>query len=156
MEMNLRRAQKSDMEFLFNLRNEDSVRAASWSTDRVEMSAHQAWLDSSLQNPKRILYIIEVDGKSAGQVRFDIDDGGKTVEISTSVSGGFQGKGIGSSSLRAADKILFENFPDIDKIFAHIKADNPASINAFLKAGYANQGKVDYEWHECIEMVSTR
>lgn len=157
MEINLRRAEKSDIEFLFNLRNQDSVRSAFWNTEKVEPDAHKNWVISSLQNSKRILYVIEADGKPAGQIRFDItDESGKTAEVSISVSENFRGKGIGGNALVKADNLLFRDFSDIGKLIAHIKTDNQASVGTFIKAGYLNLGTVNYEDHECIEMILTR
>ncbi|MDO8584835.1 MAG: GNAT family N-acetyltransferase [bacterium] len=152
----VRRAEERDKDFLFQLRNEDSVRAQSWHTERVDASTHDAWFKSSLRNPKRVLYVVEADGTSAGQVRFDVDDGGESAEVSVSVTERFRGKGIGSEALRSAGQSLFKDFPNIKKIFAHIKTDNFASVKTFQKAGYENRGIVDYEGHECIEMIASR
>ncbi len=154
--INLRRAKERDKDFLFQLRNEDAVRAQSWHTERVDAPAHEAWFKSSLRNPKRVLYVVEADGAPAGQVRFDVDDSGGSAEVSVAVAERFRGRGIGSEALRSAGQSFTKDFPDVKKIFAHIKTDNPASVKTFLKAGYEDRGIVNYEGHTCVEMVAVR
>ena len=153
MEIRLRRSEERDKDFLLQLRNEDSVRAQFWNTERVDAPTHDAWFKSALENPKRRLYVIEADGAPCGQARFDIDERGESAEVSVAVAERFRGHGIGSIALRAAGELFIKDFPDVKKIVAHIKTGNPASVRAFKNAGYENRGVVDYKGHTCIEMV---
>lgn len=153
MDIRLRRAEKRDNNFLFQLRNEDGVRAQFWQTERVDVPTHDAWFERMLQNPKRVLYVVEADGSSAGQVRFDVGDDGGSAEVSVAVTERLRGKGIGSAALRSAGELFITDFPGVQKIFAHIKPDNAASVKTFKKAGYADGGVINYEGHQCIAMV---
>jgi|SRR3989344_887951 len=152
--MLIREANLGDMEFLFKLRNEPEVRAASWSFAQVECVKHVDWFHSILEDPNRMLYIMEDNGVSVGQVRYDGRE--DNAEVNISVSNLFYGNGYASTGLKESAKIFFEKFPLVDIIFAHIKPDNAASVRAFEKAGYEHRGIVQYIGNECVEMTLSR
>jgi len=87
----VRKAQQEDLEFVFALRNEESVRAASFSLDPITIETHQKWFEKVLADKNRQIYIIEVAGTPMAQVRFDIEGDG--AEVNIAVSERFQGQG---------------------------------------------------------------
>ena len=66
------------------------------------------------------------------------------------------GKGFGTKILIESAKIFFTEFPQITKVVAHIKFDNPNSMRVFSKAGYSAPVAVKYERRDCQEMILTR
>lgn len=152
--MIIRMAKRTDAGFLYNLRNEEQVRAVSWRTTFVDTEEHLDWFDRVLEDPNRVLYILEENRVSVGQVRYDVE--GETAEVSISVPSHFCGRGYGTTGLKETVKIFFESFPKVSIIFAHIKLDNIASIRIFEKAGYKNKKIVNFEGHECVEMTLSR
>lgn len=153
--MVIRRAVQSDVEFLYNLRNEPEVRAASWSSRTIECDAHVIWFDALMDDPMRELYILEDNGVQVGQIRYDTKEGG-TAEVNISISSQYYGKGYASEGLFESAKTYFANNPLVKTIFAHIKPDNAGSLKAFNKSGYAQKGLVNYQGHECVEMTLDR
>ena len=152
--MIVRLAERRDLGFLYDLRNEPSVREASWNSGVVDCDAHLSWFDSVLENSNRTLYILEVGGISVGQVRYDTD--GESAEVGISVASRFHGRGYATEGLKKSAEIFFLNTPEIKTIFAHIKPDNMASIKAFTKAGYLMNGIVRFEGHDCVLMTLAR
>lgn len=148
--MNIRKATHDDAQFLFNLRNEPEVRAASWNSDLVEFINHQKWLISTLSDSNRILYILEEGNAPIGQVRYDTED--KKAEVSVSISANFAGRGYASQGLRESAKLFFVERPEVQKIIAHIKPNNTASVKCFANAGFVNCGEMHYEGHKCVKM----
>lgn len=134
--LKLRRAEASDEEFLYSLRNDPSVCQASWNTAKVPLETHKKWLQEALKDPAIALYILEVDGIKAGQMRFNL----KEEEISLSLTESFRGLGIASKALALATDLFFQEHQEINQIVAYIKPDNLASIKAFTKAGFIDQG----------------
>lgn len=158
--MNIRKAVQEDKEPLFDLRNEPEVRLASWNSDLIEFAQHQKWLASTLVNPKKAFFVVEDDGpdgekKLVGQIRYDLEDDAKA-EVSVSVFKAYAGKGYGTKSLIESSKMFFNEFPGVKKVVAHIKPDNVGSIKSFAKAGYSAPKEVDYEGHNCLEMIFNR
>ncbi|OGF74036.1 hypothetical protein A3J56_01705 [Candidatus Giovannonibacteria bacterium RIFCSPHIGHO2_02_FULL_46_20] len=154
--LRLRKAMITDSDFLFNLRNEESVRAASWSTDPIPFETHQAWMSRLLANSNRELFVAEAEGVPAGQIHYDFDDASTFAEVGISFSRKYRGKGFGSEALQRTATVVFSNHPLVTTLYAHIKPDNAGSAGSFAKAGYQKTNKTEYEGHPCIEMTKTR
>lgn len=153
--LRLRKAVEADTDFLFQLRNEKEVRESSWNSEMIPYETHRAWVSRFLVNPNRVLFIAEVDGVSAGQVRYDLDDAGKSAEASIAFLPEFRGKGFGPEALDRTAKIMFACYPTLTTLYAHIKPDNTGSVGSFAKVGYKKTSKTQHEGHPCIEMTKT-
>ncbi len=94
----LRAATADDGEFLLALRNEPSVRAASFSKDLVSAEAHRAWLAETLRGTERKLFVVEHEGQRVGQIRLDQRDP-TSHEVSVSVASAARGRGVASAAL---------------------------------------------------------
>lgn len=92
--MNLRPATMDDAKLLFDLRNDSLTRENSRNRAEGEFPVHLEWLEKSLQNPARKLFIAEENGVPVGTVRADEDDDGYT-EVSYTVAPEARGKGYG-------------------------------------------------------------
>jgi|SRR3989344_2275121 len=152
--MVVRIAERKDVSFLYDLRNEPLVRAMMWNSGVVDCDAHLVWFDSVLENPNRTLYILEAGGVPVGQVRYDADS--ESAEVSVSVMSKFRGKGYASEGLKKSAEVFFQKVPEVKIIFAHIKPDNSASVRVFTKAGYEMNGIVRFEGHDCVCMTLAR
>lgn len=113
---------------LLQWRNDPEVRAASHATGEVDFLTHVNWLQGVLANPRRKLYIAEVDGSSAGMVRADQGDDGVWV-LSWLVAPDFRRRGVGKRLLTA----LFDMISA--PMRAEIKSWNTASIRIAEAAG---------------------
>lgn len=151
-EITLRPANKGDECFLFDLRNDPTVRRSAFSTGIITWNNHIKWFSNKLKSSKTGIYIIEKgEGNPLGQVRFDIDSK-KQAEINITVCRDYRGKGFGSKGIGLACKKIFSEY-DVKEIIAHIKLDNKRSIKSFLKAGFNNRGTVNFRNNQCIKMT---
>lgn len=146
MNLRVRKVVEEDWEILLEWVNDPITRKKSFSSRLISVKEHQRWLNSILENPQILFYILEnSENIPVSQVR--IDENG---EISIAVSPLQRGKGYGTESLVCViDYLQKQGFNK--KIIAHIKEDNPASSKIFEKAGFVFQGLVEYKNGICQE-----
>lgn len=133
-EFNIKLATIDNMKDIFDLSNDDLVRANSFNQDKIEWKQHQNWFKNKINDENCIFYVVkDINNKLIAQVRFDKND--IEADISISISPEFRGKGYGAKVLKSTSmKIIQEN--NIQKINAYVKIENVASKNIFEKAGY--------------------
>ncbi len=135
--LTLRPAQEQDGKQLWNWRNDEEVRLASFSTDVVVWDSHLQWLQSCLLDPKCRILMAENDrGQLIGQARLDIKD--DRAVISISIAKEFRACGYGTALIRAVTNRAF-SYERIQFVDAFIRDENKASQAAFLKAEYHRQ-----------------
>lgn len=127
-----RRAKLADAELLFQWRNDEATRTSSRSGNPLEWGEHIDWLERSLNDASRQLYLIEEDATALGTVRWDRVASGW--EASITVAPGARGKGLGSKILDAGEKSLVADAPS--RLVATIHNKNLASRGLFARAGY--------------------
>lgn len=150
--ISFRKTDKKDLEFLFNLRNEEAVRLASFNSNPISLDAHREWFEKKLNSSDSFIFITEFDGQPIAQVRFDLGNCGEA-EINIAVTQSFRGRGHGSEILRRLSRQFLKDFPKIEIIRAFVKPDNPASLRGFEKAGYKIVGETMQKSCKCVEMV---
>ena len=123
----LRPATLEDAKILFEWRNDPQVRAASHNQGEISFDDHLAWLEGSLANPNRKLYIAEEDGVSVGTVRADWAENAYT--LSWTVSPEARGKGVGKHMVLLLVRQIRE------PIRAEVKVGNIASIKISREVG---------------------
>ncbi|MDD5433502.1 MAG: GNAT family N-acetyltransferase [Candidatus Pacebacteria bacterium] len=145
MKVKLRKADSSDIEFLWHLRNQPEVFKFFKNPKPVAFQEHLAWIMPILEGvSSKELFVIEVEGKQAGQVRMDIE--GEEAQISVSLLPKFQGKGIAYVAL----KMMVEKMKKKKKIKilqAEIHQDNIASQKLFARLGFCLH-KQEGEWQK--------
>ena len=82
MNLTLRKANKSDSRFLFELRNEEEVRCVSRNTAPIAFSDHKKWFEKKLASSVSLILIAEENGTPIAQTRFDAK--GQYAEVSSS------------------------------------------------------------------------
>lgn len=140
MEMyRLRKASWEDRALLYTWRNDSSTRKQCFSSEEILMEEHEAWLREKLVDSTSSIYILEIKGKPAGQVR--LDRSGGTGYISYSISGFFRGHGYGKLLLR-----LLENEVAKESLIlvGQVKKDNTASQIIFQSLGYEEREKEEF------------
>ncbi len=133
-----RRAVPEDASQLFEWRSDPEVRAASRTTGSFSWSSHLTWFRDTLASPRRLLTIIENDGRPAAVVRFDLlPEREACWEVSITVSPAFRGTGMGGRALRAAETLLRREHPETEiTLVAEMLTTNHASRRLFSAAGY--------------------
>ncbi|MFA7252984.1 MAG: GNAT family N-acetyltransferase [Patescibacteria group bacterium] len=139
---------KSDMLSVFNLSNEPDVRAVSFNNDEIKLEDHKKWFAKKIADKDAIFLKAEVDGKFAGQIRYEIE--GNEALVGISVSKDFRGMGIGSILLSKGAKYIAENRPEVTLIRAYIKISNQASVHLFEKNGFKLNKKETIDGNEAF------
>jgi UDP-2,4-diacetamido-2,4,6-trideoxy-beta-L-altropyranose hydrolase len=137
-EITLRRALVNDLDFLFELANDPTVRAQSFSPDSINRPEHEAWFQEKLKDNNCVFWIAELAGKPIGQLRFQIRRGGDSAEVSISLIASERGKGFGKKALKLGIEATRKEKP-VAKIFARSKAKNTASHRLFLSVGFKEE-----------------
>lgn len=130
----LRRATSDDMMLYFEWANDPDVRKNSFSQEPISLEAHKSWFAKKLGDENAVLYVLEVEGVAAGQIRFDLKNG--EAEIGFSIAQKFRGKGLGSDILRYSCTALWQEKGTSLSINGAVKAENIASGRAFKRAGF--------------------
>jgi len=126
----IRKANFSDVEFLWYLRNQPDVYRYSKKPKRVSWEEHIKWIvPIILRMHKKNIFIIENDSLPIGQIRFDYDKE-KRAQMSISLLKEFRGKGIATQSFKKAIKILKKE-KKIRTFFAEVHKDNTFSQKFF-------------------------
>jgi RimJ/RimL family protein N-acetyltransferase len=125
----LRKASLDDAILLLDWRNDQDTRMASHNTDAVDMASHLSWLEKSLSNEKRAIFIAEISGQPVGSVRQDILDSGIS-EMSWTVAPSHRGRGVAKEMIKAACDIIH------GELYAEIKIDNVSSVKAAESVGF--------------------
>lgn len=132
--LQLRPATWDDCFQLWQWRNEPETRQASFSHHEIPYEHHAAWFRQKLDSDDCRLWVAEdVDGRPAGQVRFDIS--GQRAQISVIVDRRRRRAGLGTTLIRMATESIFQS-QAVVAVSAMVKPDNRASCRAFEKAGY--------------------
>ncbi len=130
----LRKADKNDMDLLFQWANDRTVRNNSFSTKQIQYEEHKQWYQNLLNRTDCIQYIYMQELESIGQVRLTIN--GSVAEISYSICEEKRCMGYGKTILRLLYKQVKEDFPQIKKLIAKVKPENIASRKVFTEVGY--------------------
>ena len=138
--MTFRNASPLDFELLMTLRNDPTVRVASFNQSVVTEAEHQRWLTQALASPRTILWIPQDrNQQSLGRVQMDLSDNLQTATISIALDSKSRGQGLGAVIIeKAAAQILADSgeFASVSKLIANIKPANTQSCKAFEKAGF--------------------
>ena len=152
--LKLRRANISDCEILWKWRNEEETRRYSFSQDVISLKDHKKWFSNAFKRRDIVLYIaVDEDNKPVGQVR--LNKNGTEAEINIGIDKERRGKGYGTVLLKLISDIGFAEL-GLKKLIGYIKTDNKKSVQAFLNAGYINNGVKVIKGNEAVEMVLER
>jgi len=134
VEVTLRAAAADDAERLFEWRNHPEIWRLGSAGRTVERDEHERWFAETLQSGERRQFIVEIDGRPAGQVRFERAAGG-AAEISVYMLPESQGSGHGIAAIRQGTAAIMDTW-GLDRVIACVRDDNPRGRSAFLKSGF--------------------
>ena len=127
-------AYHKDIDLLFLWRNLPEIVALGSSNKTVDSDEHISWLSRILSDTNSRLYIICLDSKPIGQLRFD-SISLISSEISIFLIPGYTGCGYGSKAIKAGCKQVFKEL-SIHEIVAFVKNSNHTSGHFFKKVGF--------------------
>jgi UDP-2,4-diacetamido-2,4,6-trideoxy-beta-L-altropyranose hydrolase len=155
----LRRATSDDMMLYFEWANDPDVRKNSFSQEPIALDAHRSWFAKKLSDDNAALYVMEVGGIAAGQIRFDMvaeEVNERLAEIDFSLDHKFRGQGFGATILTLGVKAFIRDTPKPIMIQGSVKNANIASRRAFFNAGFTELLQADdreatrYHYHAII------
>jgi UDP-2,4-diacetamido-2,4,6-trideoxy-beta-L-altropyranose hydrolase len=137
--LQIRQATKADCKPLWELANDPIVRALAFSSGPIPWEDHVVWFESKMRTQACHIFIGEIQGAFAGQVRVEEKENGHG-EIDVSVAREFRGQGIGSRLIDLAARGLFASAA-VSAIHAYILPKNVASQRAFEMCGFRRVGE---------------
>jgi len=134
----LREATEDDLLLAYNWNNDPEVRRNSFNPEPILLESHTRWFQAKLADSACKLYLAEVAGEPAAQIRFDLKN--EQVTISYLIAKPFRGKGLGHTILLRGIRKLKEQHPEVQLVQGLVQPENMASVRAFEKAGFAYAG----------------
>jgi RimJ/RimL family protein N-acetyltransferase len=108
----------------------------------VSQAQEERWFEGLLGNASRKVFIIESIAKpqAVGVLTLDLDWRNRSGNVSLSVGPEHQGKGYGTDAIKVT---VTESFGmlGLERLSATIFAFNTASLKAFSKAGFTEEGR---------------
>lgn len=133
--ISLRKANFSDIEFLWYLRNQPYVYKYSRVNRPVSWVEHIKWiLPILLREIDKKLFVIQKSEIPVGQVRFDYKNY-REAEVSISILKEFQKRGFATRALNLAIKEIKKN-KETKSLIVTIHKNNLSSIKLFEKLGF--------------------
>ncbi|MFT6842473.1 MAG: RimJ/RimL family protein N-acetyltransferase [Psychroserpens sp.] len=132
----IREATLNDLEITYQWANDKSIRFYSYNQNKISKESHSEWFTNKLKSDNCKYYVLEVDNKEAGSVRFDIENDQQTAKISYLIDSRFTGKGYGTYLLQRGIDKLMNSEPTLANVYGYVFKENLASIKIFNKLGY--------------------
>ncbi len=134
LRLELRRAVSEDARSIFEWRNDPRTRTFALDPRSLEWTDHCRWLAERVADEQCDLLIASDDRGPAGVLRFDA--AGRSATVSVYLVPQRQGAGLGAPLLRAGERWLLRNRPQVAELRANILEANQASLRVFAEAGY--------------------
>lgn len=143
--MLIRAADLSDLQDIFEWRNDSFSRSMFLSSEAVSLYEHIYWYQRSLENPLRRIYIGSINNIKVGVVRFDFDEDADQSEVSINLNPLLRGKGFGVTLLSKSISIYKQSKGST--LIATVKRENASSLRIFSKCGFHKQSEDDLYYH---------
>lgn len=138
METNIRPAQPSDAQRIWEIRNEPAALAVAASPEIIPIAQHIAWFNSKYFTDKgHVCFVAEADQNVVGYCRFDLN--GDHYLNSIAIASSMHGKGIGTLLLRQS----IEQLHTSKTILAEVRKHNIVSIKMFERCGFKKMSEDD-------------
>ena len=135
----LREIASSDTPNIVNWRNTPSVRERFVQQELFTAESHEEWLHTQVEpgHVRQFIIVEKATGRDVGSTFLrDIDPINRRAEIGIFIGESeARGHGIGVSAIRLMTEYSFRELK-LHRILARILADNVASLNCFMRAGY--------------------
>lgn len=145
MQIGIREATLNDAVILFEWANNPETRQNSFNKHNIEWHNHINWLKKRLYTPSCKIYILLINEKPVGVVRFDINE---TTIIGITVAPDHRGLGLGADFLKIACNTYWKS--NGNDVLAYIKKENIASLRVFEKAGFTFLKEDVFNGFECL------
>ena len=151
-ELYLRPAVPSDMDMLFELANDETVRKNAFHMAPISYGEHMEWFRKMMEDDSQLQFILMSANQPIGQIRLTVDNG--IAEIGYSIIQGKRGMGYGKKLICLVKELVYKEYPYIYKLTARVKTKNAASIRCVEENGFFETYK-QYEF-EMVEYCEER
>lgn len=136
--LRLRPALPADLWLYHWWANDPEVRRQSFNSDPVPLAQHRRWFSGRLNSALALLLVlVDGDGLPLGQIRFERDSETDTrVVIGFSLDRLARGRGLAPLLLKLGLAEVARRWGKGIEAYGQVRADNPASCRAFLRAGF--------------------
>ncbi len=138
----LRRANQKDVMRYFEWANDPETRQNSYKIAPISLEDHLKWFYEKINRDNIVFYILELNTRPVGQIRFDIN--GAYAIISFSLDKDYRGKGLGYLLLKKGIEIFKKEFPEMPLI-GYVKKSNLASAKAFRALDFEEKDALNIE-----------
>lgn len=145
----LRRAAPGDALDFLRIANDPGVRANAFNPEPIPLESHLVWYGRKLASPETAIWVIELAGVVAAQVRYDRMEDGETAEIGYAVSSAFRGMGLGTRILELTWRMACQVL-GVGAVRGVVIQGNTASVRAFEKAGFRTAGATEMHGFDCV------
>ena len=145
----IRKVKLSDIQVIYEWRNDELTRKMSNNTDFVQWEEHNAWIKASLKNKNRLFLLCETENteKKIGLVHFRVVV--QRALVSINLSPEMRGKRLSKLCLSVAINHFSKQYSQVITLDAEIKSVNTASQRAFESVGFIkvqeNNGMLHYK-----------
>jgi len=129
----LRPVAPEDMKITYEWAVDQSIRKYALSKHQITFEEHSSWFNRKLKDSNCVFFIVEIDQKPVGSIRFDQE--GEEAVISYLISSELHGKGFGKRVLQEGVKRFFE-ITDARVVKGTVLKENVASVKIFEGLGY--------------------
>lgn len=136
--LDLRPAVAADLWLYHWWANDAQVRLQSFNSDPIPLDQHRRWFQARLRSPLALLRVLEDGhGLPLGQIRFErtAESAGPAV-IGFSLDRLARGRGLAAHLLQLGLTELGRCWGVGTEAYGEVRADNPASCRAFVRAGF--------------------
>lgn len=132
----VRKATIKDANFTFDWANNPETRKYAFNKSVILFEDHIKWFTQKIQSNSCAYYILEMESKPVGSIRFDITD--NVALISYLIDPSYFGKGLGTICMKLGLKALSEEYStnEILEVKGYVFKENIASILTFRKFGF--------------------
>jgi UDP-2,4-diacetamido-2,4,6-trideoxy-beta-L-altropyranose hydrolase len=136
--LRLRLAEATDVWLYHWWANDPQVRLQSFNSEPISVEEHRRWFEGRLNSPLALLLVLEDgDGLPLGQIRFERDATDERLAVvSFSLDRLARGHGLASQLLELGLAVLARCWGHSAEVKGEVRANNPASCRAFLRAGF--------------------
>lgn len=132
-QVTIRMAVQADSDSILEISNDPKVRANSFRNDAITPEEHALWFDRHIRDPKRPFYVLEVDGRVAGQVRFEPHGG--EMRLSYSIAREFRGQGLATGLVAGGCAAMRRQLGPLDVVATTLR-DNLRSQRVLELVGF--------------------
>lgn len=137
----LREVEVRDKDLLLDWANEKTVRLNSFNTAHISSETHNKWFNEMMKDPLQIQYIMMLEDRPVGQIRFSLSDDLSEAEVDYSIDFQKRGLGLGKNLIKLGIEKIREQIPSVKKIIGKVKEDNIASEKCFTACGFITKFK---------------